>query len=157
MKRKCPVLPFLALFFLIGCKPEEVYFKYRILPASRWERDSALLFRLDSLPVSPAAKYAVSLEITHRASYPYKNLRLYIDQNITDTTSVTDTLELKLADEFGNRYGANVGTLYQISREYITHLQLDTSRIYLIKIRQAMQQTPLKGIEKIGVRVMAND
>ncbi len=153
MRRKSALLSILGILLFFSCKHDEVYFKYRVLPEARWEKEQALSFLLDSLDVLPTRRYDIWLEITNRSAYPYKKLWLYIDQNITDSVFTTDTVEVELADDLGRWQGAHVGTLYQISHKYISLAELDTAKTYLLRVRQAMQDYRINGIERVGVRV----
>ena len=93
------------------------------------------------------------LEIVNNNRYPYRNIWLLVQQNITDTTFVSDTVEITLADSQGKWLGKGSEGLYQLSVPYKTSITLDSTRAYLVRIRQVMRDNPIKGIEKVGVLV----
>jgi len=93
------------------------------------------------------------LDIVSSNQYPYQNIWLSVQQNVTDTAFVSDTIEIKLADSHGKWLGKGSAGLYQLSVPYKTSIALDPTRAYLIRIRQAMKDNSIKGIEKVGVLV----
>jgi len=138
---------------LSSCKQGEVYYKFEPIPQNEWSRDQHICFSLDSSSINPHLNYAISLEIIHNISYPYKNLYLYLDQTLQDSISHRDTIEFILVDDFGKWQGSGNGATRQISLLYKTNLTIDTALHNEIYIRHAMQDLNLKGIEKIGLKV----
>lgn len=92
-------------------------------------------------------------EIVNNSQYAYQNIWLYVQQNITDSVFVSDTIEINLTDSNGKWLGKGSTGLYQLSIPYKTSVALDSTRAYLIRIRHGMRGNSIKGIEKVGVLV----
>lgn len=140
---------------LLSCAEGEVYYRFHHLENGRWYRDSTLVFNMDSVALSPAKRYDVTIEITTNRAYPYRDVWLQIDQNLTGTLFRSDTLHYRLADDYGRWLGSGAGGLNQLSLPYLSSVPLVTTRPYAVYIRQTMKDDPLTGIEKVGVKVVA--
>ena len=144
----------IGLFFcLTSCNQGEVYYQYRLIPASQWQKSAVLGFVTDSLNVIPSKQYDLYIEIINNNLYKYQNIWLIIDQNIESRTMKSDTIEIKIADQYGKWYGSGTGGLHQISYTYKQGLSLDSTQQYLIYLKQYMTDDPLKGIEKVGIKI----
>lgn len=142
-----------GLILLVSCDRGELYFHYNKVENGKWYRDSVLTFSLDTLSVEQIGEYNISFELTTSMLYPYNDIHLKIDQNLNDTIINSDTLRYKVANEHGKWFGRGVGSLRQLSIPYKTAVQLDSTRNYEFYLFQIMNVDPLKGVEKVGVRV----
>lgn len=144
---------FLVVFaFLSSCDEGVVYYRFHSIKNSNWNQATAD-FLIDSLTVDPDKRYDIVLEIVNNNQYLYQNIWLLVQQNITDTTFVSDTVEITLADSHGKWLGKGSAGLYQLSVPYKASVALDSTRAYLVRIRQVMKDNPIKGIEKVGVLI----
>ena len=153
MKNKLFIGFFIVFAFLSSCNEGEVYYRFHPIKNNSWSKQVTFDFLLDSLSVVPDKRYDVMLEIVNSSQYPYQNIWVFLQQNMADTAFVTDTIEIKLADAHGKWLGKGSAGLYQLSVPYKTSITLDSTRAYLIRIRQGMKDNSLKGIEKVGVLV----
>lgn len=147
---------FVGIVFFIcfaSCNQDEVYYKFTPIPQNEWSKQDEISFVLDSLSINPTHKYNISLEITYNLNYPYKNLYLYIEHTLQDSISKCDTVECVLIDDFGRWQGGGNGATRQLSVLYKTNLMLDATLHNKIDIYHAMQDSELKGIERVGLRV----
>jgi len=142
------------LTILTACAEGEVYYRFHHLGKSQWFRDSILLFTIDSLDLSPGRRYDVTIELSSSRVYPYRDVWLQIDHNLTDTVFRRDTMHYELADEYGKWLGSGVGGLHQLSLPFLSAVPLDRSRTYVLEISQIMNDDPLTGIEKTGLKVV---
>ena len=145
----------LLFSFLLSCAEGEAYYRFHHIDKGKWYRDSTLVFRMDSIALHPAKKYDVTIEISTNRAYPYRDLWVQIDQNLTDTLFRSDTLHYRLADDYGRWLGSGAGGLNQLSLPYLSSVPLDTTYPYAVHIRQTMTDDPLTGVEKVGVKVVA--
>lgn len=149
---------FAGLLFtlLISCSGGETYSRFHHIENGKWYRDSFLVFTIDSLTPSLGIGFDVTIELTTNHSYPYRNLLLEIDQNLTDPIIRTDTLRFLLADEHGRWLGSGAGGLNQLSLPYRSFVPAprDSMHQYRLIIRQAMEDNPLRGVEKVGVKLV---
>ncbi|MDO5666013.1 MAG: gliding motility lipoprotein GldH [Bacteroidia bacterium] len=153
MKSKLLIGFFVVFTFLSSCNEGEVYYRFHPIKNNNWSKQTAFDFLLDSLSVDPNKRYDISLEVINNNRYPYQNIWLFVQQNIADSTFVVDTIEVKLTDIHGKWLGKGGAGLYQLSIPYKTSIALDSTRNYLIRIRQGMKDDALEGIEKVGVLV----
>ncbi|MDO4180244.1 MAG: gliding motility lipoprotein GldH, partial [Bacteroidales bacterium] len=66
----------------------------------------------------------------------------------------TDTLQLFLADETGDRTGSGSGGLYQCTLPYkMTFPILQEGQSRTIRVVQIMKDRPLKGISNVGIQI----
>ncbi len=153
MKSKLYIGCLVVFAFLSSCDEGVVYYRFHPIKDSNWNKQATVDFLMDSLPVDPDTRYDIVLEIVNNNRYPYQNLWLLVQQNIADTSFVSDTVEITLADPQGKWLGKGSAGLYQLSVPYKTSISVDSTRAYLVRIRQAMKDNPLKGIEKVGLLV----
>jgi len=59
--------------------------------------------------------YSVTLAVRHENTYRYSNLSLLVDLIAIDSTVSRKTVNMPLADEYGNWKGGGFGSLYQNS------------------------------------------
>lgn len=138
---------------LISCSQADSYSHYITISSGKWAKDASLSFQMDSILVDVNKRYDISLEVINSNQYPYQNLWLSVSHNLNDTIFVNDTIEVKLADEYGRWLGSGAVGLFQCEVPYKTSVSLDTTYTYTIKINHAMQDAMVKGIEKVGVIV----
>lgn len=145
----------LLLLSTLSCNGDKAYYQYRQIERGEWHRDSLLLFTTDSLFQLEGPSLAISLEITSNNRYPYRDLWMLVEQNISDTLFRADTLQILLADEKGQFLGSSAGGLHQLSVPYIRLKVDEPIRPFQVRIRHLMADDPLPGIEKAGIKVFA--
>ena len=144
----------LLVITLLSCNRGEMFYRFQHIPQGNWRTSEAVVFTMDSLDFRPDRKYQISIELSANSMFPYRDLRLLVEHNLTDSVFNTDTLQLALIDEFGRRLGSGVGGLRQLSIPLFTSIALDSAQVYKIRIEHGMQSSPLRGIERVGVMVM---
>lgn len=147
------VIGVLVFIGLLSCRQNEVYYEFATIPQHQWYESSEICFEVDSIQIDPSRKYNINLEISHNVQYAYKTLWLLIDHNLQDTIITRDTLECLLTDEMGKWKGSGNGPVRQISLQYKSEINLDTTKHKQICVRHAMQDFQLKGIERIGLKI----
>lgn len=146
-------LAWLPLTLLAACQSNTVYHSYQPIPVDGWAKSDTLVY---ALPASvPAGEYELEIGIRYQDSYPYRNIWLEISHNTQDTLQyATDTVQLFLADELGNKIGNGPGGLYQCSLPYKSGFLLkQEGNIRTLRIVQIMKDNPLKGISDIGIQI----
>ena len=142
-----------VLLLFASCKREELYFQYEKVEKGDWYRDSVLNFSIDTLKSNQIGEYNISIELITSMLYPYSDIHLKIDHNLNDSIISSDTMRYKVADEHGKWLGRGVGSLRQLSIPYKKAIWLDSTRGYELRILQLINIDPLKGVERVGVRV----
>lgn len=102
------------------------------------------------------AEYDLYLTLRHSSEYKYQNLWLFIDYyNMNDSLVERDTVEFRLANEFGKWYSDGFGSQYQYEQRVKEHLKSDFA--HHIVVWQGMRNDTLSGIEDIGIRLEIKD
>ena len=118
-----------------------------------WDKSDTLVY---TLPNSiPAGNYEAEIGIRYQESYPYRDIWLEVSHNTKDTlTYVTDTLQLFLVDEAGNKTGNGLCGLYQCDLPYKASIPIRTEgSARTFRIVHIMTDNPLTGISDIGIRL----
>lgn len=90
------------------------------------------------------------LAVRHDNSYKYANLSLVVDIIGNDSVVKRQTLEMRLADEYGNWTGAGFGALYQDKTCIATAIAPDEARS--VVVWQAMEgNDTLRGVVNLGI------
>ena len=102
-----------------------------------------------------AGNYEAEIGIRYQESYPYRDIWLEVSHNTKDTlTYVTDTLQLFLVDEAGNKTGNGLCGLYQCDLPYKASIPIRTEgSARTFRIVHIMTDNPLTGISDIGIRL----
>lgn len=142
-----------TFIFLSSCSEGEIYYRYRHVQNAEWFKDSTLVFKIDSLAFKPMQQYDISIEISSSNSFPYQNLWLYLEHNFSDSVFHRDSLQITINNDYGKPMGHGVGGLHQLSVPYKTQIFRDSVHAYEFRVRQAMADDPLIGIEKVGLKI----
>ena len=147
-------LGLLVLISLYSCSDNKEFYAYKSFDNGQWARDSILKVQIDSSFRKTSGEYVLSVELVHNKSYPYKNLWLLVGSNINHTKVMRyDTVKTKLMDNFERWYGTSVGGLHQISIPYKKEKITSNSEPIRFEIKQLMDDNPLSGIEKVGIKI----
>ena len=130
-------LTWLPIIILAACQNNIIYHSYTPVPLDGWNKSDTLVY---TLPNSiPAGNYEAEIGIRYQESYPYRDIWLEVSHNTKDTlTYVTDTLQLFLVDEAGNKTSIPIRTEGSARTFRIVHIMTDN---------------PLTGISDIGIRL----
>ena len=135
------------------CQNNIIYHSYTPVPLDGWNKSDALV---DTLPNSiPAGNYEAEIGIRYQESYPYRDIWLVFSHNTEHTfTYFTDTLQLFLVDEAGNKTGNGLCGLYQCNLPYKAFIPIRTEgSTRTFRIVHIMRDNPLTGISDIGIQL----
>ncbi len=142
----------LFVISLMACNNTSVFYQFKTIPKSEWNRDSLLIFEVrvaDTLQ-----NHKLFINVRNDIDYKYSNLWLFIDiQQPGDTVAVKDTFEVTLADPTGKWLGTGFGGVKTNEILYRQNVYFPVSGIYEIQIQHGMRGKILKGITDVGVRV----
>lgn len=151
---------------LSSCVEHGEYYSYKQIENGMWYSDSVYTLQFDSLPGIASSSnlsysYTSEIEIVHNNSYPYRNLQIIAGYyNAYDSLMHYDTVNCILEDySTGNWLGSGTGGLFQLSvplANNIIPVMADSSLSIQFSVSHSMIDNPLKGIEKIGVKLKAN-
>lgn len=155
LKHNISLSLWMGLFVILAwsCEHDEVYYQFRELKAAQWSKYDTLYFDIDSTSIATGVPYELSLEVTNNATYPYRNIWFFMQNNFA-TDSIFNHVEKQyaIADELGEWKGAGFGALYQISYP-LDDVVFGEKRNYRIKVEHGMRDELLTGIEKVGIRI----
>lgn len=139
---------------LASCSGGEAYTHYYHINDGKWCRDSVLVFAIDSLTHPLGKSYDVTVELTINRAYPYRDLWVVVNQDLTDSIVHADTIRYLLADEYGKWLGGGTGGLNQFSFPFLSFIPRDSVFHYRLTIRQVMDDKLLQGVEKVGIKIV---
>jgi len=146
------VLGCISLITIFACNNSRGFGEYKTIPRATWHRDSMVVFQI---PVTDTLKnHNLYVDVRNDIEYKYSNLWLFIDIiQPGDSTAVTDTLEVTLADPTGKWLGHGFGGVKTSEILFRGKVFFPVSGNYEIQIKQGMRGQQLEGITEVGFRV----
>jgi gliding motility-associated lipoprotein GldH len=130
-----------------------VYLHYNELKTAGWSKLDTLFYDIDSADIVLNKPLNVQIELANNNDYSYQNLWLFVWDDLPGNTGRMAEMQYLLSDDMGKWYGAGFGHIYQLTVDYRQNVVFDRKRNYRLKIVQGMRDEPLKGIEKVGVKL----
>lgn len=140
----------LAATLCVSCLQDE-HSGYATVPSGTWlygDTLTPLQPQTDSTMVVPAD---IAVALRHANNYEYSNIWLSLTYAGPDSL-MTDTIDITLADDFGNWLGQGMGVSYQKIDTVLTGVSIDLSQP--VKINHIMRTDTLRGIEQMGVVII---
>ncbi len=143
----------LFLFFaicaaiIVGCTDGEKSVYHNIDPEG-WIYGDTLNFQVSDVDSTSLETGNMMVVVRHSNGYEFSNIWLTIGYYNGDTI-VNDTVNVRLADNFGNWYGKGMGVSFQRTDTIGRHVTIDVSRP--IKVWHIMRADTLQDIEQVGV------
>lgn len=130
-----------------ACAPgHNDYSDFRNIDVDGWEYGDTLEFTPEI--GDSTACGVLMLALRHSNSYLYSNL--WVEVCYTNgEQSVTDTLNVPLADIYGRWYGSGFGARYQTTDTIASDITLHRGKP--VRVRHIMRVDTLHGIEQIGL------
>lgn len=138
-----------AMLIMSSCeRPVMSHARFVHLPAGGWQQSVPLAFTPEY--DDSTLTYSLMLAVRHDNSYRYSNLSLVVDLIAADSVVTRKTVNLPLADEYGNWQGGGFGSLYQ--QEVCFAGVIDPGDARSVVIWQAMEGCDtLQGLVDVGV------
>lgn len=134
---------------LCACGSRELYNESIAITETGWSAQDSKTFTIDMQSQQPCD---IEIFVRHTTQYPYRNLWLFVEHTAPDSTINNDTINIAMADKYGNWNGSGWGSHHQIQHTLHHALPLD-SGTHIVKITQGMREEKIKGIANIGVKV----
>lgn len=142
----------LISFLMSACSaPDNDYSAFSTVDPDGWKYGRTFVYRpeiADSL-----ASGTLLVMARHSNDYPYRNLWLEVSyQQLHPDSTISfrrDTVNIPLADLYGNWLGTGLGTSFQATDTVSTDFQLISGAP--IRVRHIMRQDLLPAIEQIGI------
>lgn len=141
------------LLCLGACVPgHNDYSQFENIPAEGWCYNDTLTFIPE--PKDSSATGVLTLALRHNNDYIYSNLWVEVSY-LNDSATVTDTLNIELADIYGHWYGKGLGSRFQTEDTVSTSFH--TVKGSPVKVRHIMRTDTLDGIEQVGIIFISNN
>ncbi len=144
-----------ASIFLASCSNDLLFSEVESLDSKIWNLDSTQTFEVNILPDEIGKNNRLKSEILvrHTGRYEYQNLWIFIECQKPDSTIVLDTMNIFLADSFGQWIGnSGIGSLYTITVP-TPKQNISTPGKYKFSIKQGMRMDNISNISEIGFNV----
>ena len=127
------ILLFATLLWVYACNSNTIYTDSKPIPSQEWSLDNIPAFSADI--TDTVASNNVFFTIRTGTSYPYSNIYLFVTTTSPSGKSITDTLQYKLVDDKGNRYGKGFGDIRELNLYYKNNVYFPVKGIYDIGLR----------------------
>jgi gliding motility-associated lipoprotein GldH len=155
MHRISYLWPLLTFCLLISCHSSRVYEKNYKIPDGIWNRYAPVTFEV---PVNDTiSAHNIYINVRNTSMYPMRNLFLFVRTTAPSGHSITDTVEIMLADGQGRWYGKGLGDIWDLSQLYKERVRFAQEGNYIFSYEQAMRVENLPFILDVGLRVEKAD
>ena len=145
------VLIITSSLFLLSCNKNVVYTQYNEFEKQEWFAKNNVVFEV---PIEDNQNFHnIYLKIRHADSYPYSNLFLFVTTSYPDGKSLTDTMEVILANNKGEWMGNGAGEVYDYKIPIKKNVKFPQTGKYTFSFQQAMRTDPLPLIMDIGFEI----
>lgn len=138
--------------FLSACNGSTETGEFHSVDADGWKYGDTLSFNIEA-PDSVICG-DIAIVVRHTAAYPYSNIWLELNYPQSDRI-VSDSINVVLADNFGNWLGRGAGLSFQRADTIVRNISLTTPSE--ITLRHIMRVDNLTDIEQIGVIFISKD
>ncbi len=139
----------MLLFAACGYKP--VFQQSKSIPNNHWNKDSIVAI---SVPVVDTISYHdIYIDIRNLNSYPYSNLYLFVNVIAPNGDNMTDTIEYRLADDYGAWLGKKSSRIWDCKLPYRAMVKFAQQGSYTFDIKQGMRNDELEGISDVGLTI----
>lgn len=144
----------ISAMIVISCGQQKESGKFHAVDASGWLYGDTLQYELVSVDSDSVWTGDIAVAIRHAASYPYSNL--WLELSFPPSDSITaDTLNVLLADAYGNWLGRGLGLSFQRVDTVLHNITLPIPTT--LSLRHIMRSDRITDIEQIGLIFISND
>lgn len=144
------ILGFLVLL-LVACGYNPAFRQSIAIPNDSWDKNNAIKV---AVPVTDTVNYYdIFIDIRNLNSYPYANLYLFVTVSTPNGDHMTDTLEYRLADDYGTWLGQRSSRIWDCKLPFRTMVKFVQKGSYTFNIQHGMRDDELKGIADVGITI----
>ena len=141
------ILIYLIFSCIVSCESNPVYIKYNSLNGG-WLKDSVQHFSFPNGDKSILTNSYLMLRVNQK--YRYNNIFVIITVTNSNGIISRDTIEYKVADNFGKFIGSKMINIYELSLLHKKGIQLMPKENYFINVEHAMRNADeTVGIERL--------
>ena len=151
------ILICLILICIVSCESNPLYIKYNSLNGG-WLKDSVQHFSFPNGDKSMLTSSYLMLRVNQK--YRYNNIFVIITVTNSNGIISRDTIEYKVADNFGKFIGSKRINIYELSLLHKKGIQLIPKENYFINVEHAMRNTDetvgverLEGVLDVGYKL----
>ena len=138
------ILIYLIFSCIVSCESNPLYIKYNSLNGG-WLKDSVQHFSFPNGDKSMLTSSYLMLRVNQK--YRYNNIFVIITVTNSNGIISRDTIEYKVADNFGKFIGSKMINIYELSLLHKKGIQLMPKENYFINVEHAMRNAD----ETVGV------
>ena len=142
---------------IVSCDTNPIYIKYNSLNGG-WLKDSVQHFSFPNGDKSILTNSYLMLRVNQK--YRYNNIFVIITVTNSNGTILRDTIEYKVADNFGKFIGSKMINIYELSLLHKKGIQLMPKENYFINVEHAMRNADetvgverLEGVLDVGYKL----
>ena len=150
VKFKINILLILIITLFTSCN-NTVFEDVKIIKNNAWIYNDSISF--DIKITNENIPYNVFIDIENSNKYKYSNLFLFVNIISPNGKTITDTIDVFMADYKGKWVGAKKNDNYFGNYLFKQAVKFPKSGIYKTVIVHGMREDTLKGINKIGITV----
>lgn len=143
------VFIFSLLFF--SCNRNVIYSKYITFDDNEWSSKNKAVFDVDVTDVTNLN--TISLMVRHADSYPYNNIFLFVTTKYPDGKTLSDTMEIILANNKGEWHGSGAGDIFDFKIPVKENVKFPQAGKYTFSFEQGMRVDPLPLIMDFGLEI----
>lgn len=144
------LLPVFVIVF-ISCDSKRFFEENKRIEKRIWDNHNKIRFVVTIKDTVCA--YDFFLNVRNDADYPFSNLYFFIRTIMPDGRIAKDTVECRLADDWGKWLGTGMGSV-KFNRFFFQQgVRLRQQGSYVFEFEQAMRIRELKGIRDVGLRI----
>ena len=139
----------LGLMLFVSCSKEAVSMNSL---QGNWDAKKTLEFPIEVKDAGIAKN--IIFVVRNNNDYPYSNIRFFSTlEKVGTKNPKVDTLNYSMAKPNGEWKGSGFGDTKEILFQYKTNFTFPENGKYIIKVKQAMRNDKLAGIEDFGVKI----
>lgn len=118
---------------------------------TNWKSGDSLVY--DFKIVDTINYFDFSILVRNTENYQWSNIYLFSDLTFPNGKTRRDTVEVLLADQYGNWKGNNSGTIITTTARFMQHRKFPMSGDYKISITHGMREEILNEVTDVGIKI----
>lgn len=150
-KNKNYLIVLASTLLFASCSRNVVYSEYHTFNNNEWYVKDKAAFDVEIKDTQTLNN--ISLMIRHTDTYPFRNIFLFVTTKYPDGKSLTDTMEVVLANSKGEWLGSGVGDIFDFKVPIKKNVKFPLAGKYQFIFEQGMRVDPLPMIMDFGFEI----
>ncbi|MDR2292851.1 MAG: gliding motility lipoprotein GldH [Prevotellaceae bacterium] len=143
------------ILLFASCSDNSIYRQIKPIAVEGWHKDSIMQFVVPV--VDTISEFDIYIHVRNTNAYPLQNLYLFLKTTSPRGISVTDTINLLVADDYGRWTGKSISRIWENKFLYLENIKFANSGNYIFDIQQGMRYDILNGISDAGIEIKYKD